>query len=84
MGTLHRGSKVADWSSMVSGIAKVMFLSPPRRLLDDLKTNCKALSDISEDFINIVSRFTIKSFFEENKSIHAIIVCAPLLFQSFY
>jgi hypothetical protein len=84
MGTPHRGSKVADWSSMVSGIGKLMFLSLPRRLLHDLKTNCKAWSDISEDFINIVSRFTIKSFFEENKSIRVITVRAPLPFQSFY
>jgi predicted nucleotide-binding protein (sugar kinase/HSP70/actin superfamily) len=76
LGTPHRGSRVADWSSIVTGIAKVMFLGRPRKLLDDLKTNCKALSDISEDFINIVSRFTIKSFFEENRLNHVIIVCA--------
>lgn len=68
MGTPHRGSNLANWSAMLSGIAKLMFMSPPKKLLDDLKTNSKALSDISEDFVKIVSRYSVKSFYEENKS----------------
>ena len=67
MGTPHRGSSLANWGSILAGIGKMMFLSPTRQLLDDLKSNSKALSEISEDFVKIVCRYSIKSFYEENK-----------------
>ena len=75
MGTPHRGSNLANWGSMLAGIAKVMFLSPKKQLLDDLKSNSKALNDISEDFVKIVSRYSVKSFYEENKLGGFAIVC---------
>jgi hypothetical protein len=67
MGTPHRGSGLADWGSILAGIAEVMFLRPKRQFLADLKHNSKALSDISEDFIKSVARYSIKSFYEEDK-----------------
>jgi hypothetical protein len=67
MGTPHRGSNLANWGSMLAGMAKVMFLSPKKQLLDDLKASSKTLSDTSEDLVSIVSRYSIKSFYEENK-----------------
>lgn len=80
MGTPHRGSGLADWGSILAGIAKIMFLSPKKQLLDDLKSNSKALSEISEDFIKIVSRYGVKSFYEENKlGGFAIVRFFPLL-----
>jgi hypothetical protein len=66
MGTPHRGADIANWGSMVAMIAQAMFLKPKKELLDDLKTSSKTLSDISEDFVRIVSRYEIKSFYEED------------------
>ncbi|KAH7204891.1 ankyrin repeat-containing domain protein [Fusarium redolens] len=74
MGTPHRGSSVADWGSILAGIARIMFLKPKRQLLDDLRSNSRTLSDISEDFLKIVSRYSIKSFYEENKMKNLVMV----------
>jgi hypothetical protein len=45
----------------------VAFLNPKKQFLDDLKKNSKALSDISEDFVKIVAKYSIKSFYESDK-----------------
>lgn len=49
------------------GIGKVMFLRPKKEFLDNLKSNNKTLLNISEDFIKIVDRYRITSFYEEDK-----------------
>jgi len=67
MGTPHRGSNLADWGSMLSRLAKVAFLSPKKEFLDNTKKNGKGLIELSEDFVNIASRYSFKSFYEENK-----------------
>jgi hypothetical protein len=75
MGTPHRGSNLAGWGSVLAGIAKIMFLSPKKQLIDDLRSNSKALRDISEDFVKIVARYSVKSFYEEDKTGGLAIVC---------
>jgi hypothetical protein len=78
MGTPHRGADVANWGSIIAGIAKAMFLSPKKELLNDLKANSKTLSEISDDFVRIVSRYQIKSFYEENL-LGGLTIVRPLL-----
>jgi hypothetical protein len=67
MGTPHRGSSLATWGNVLASIAKGMFLKPPKKLLEALQSNSEELSGISEEFIKLISRYGIKSFYEEAK-----------------
>ncbi|KAK0742671.1 hypothetical protein B0T18DRAFT_301009, partial [Schizothecium vesticola] len=66
MGTPHRGSSLADWGSILTGVGKVMFLSPKKEFLDNLKSNNNAFLNSSEDLFKIVDRYSIKSFYKED------------------
>lgn len=66
MGTPHRGSDLAFWGNVLSGIAKAAFLNPTKNI-KDLKNNSSTLLNVSEDFRSIVGKYYIVSFYEDMK-----------------
>ncbi|KAI9775820.1 MAG: hypothetical protein M1839_000871 [Geoglossum umbratile] len=66
MGTPHRGSDVAYWGNFLSCMLRIaqLGLKGNNNLLVDLKQNSKALSDISQQFIERGKLLQIRTFYE--------------------
>lgn len=74
-GTPHKGSDLAWWGKMATKIGKWAFLSPSKQLLKDLERNSRPLRDVSEDFVSIVKRYKIVSYYESDKLGLGKVVC---------
>lgn len=66
MGTPHRGSEIAYWTSFLADILYVAQLSSDtnKNLLNDLKRNSEALSNISQQFVQHGASLQIRTFYE--------------------
>ena len=67
MATPHRGSELANWSTIVSNLLNLMTFGKVVRktLLHVLKTNLKALMEISKQFVQRSATLKIMSFVEQ-------------------
>ncbi|RPA89570.1 hypothetical protein L873DRAFT_1754902 [Choiromyces venosus 120613-1] len=68
MGTPHRGSTIADWTTMLVSIVDSMLVvgtSMRSDLLKNLQTNSDALQQITNSFISRTSGLQIVTFYEQ-------------------
>lgn len=66
MGTPHRGSSVAYWTSYLANILRIAQLGTATnsQLLTDLQNNSRPLADISQRFVERGANLNILTFFE--------------------
>ena len=62
--TPHRGSDFANYGKVLATAATRISNSPAPKLLDALKSNSTALSDLTTEFANLHRRFQISTFYE--------------------
>ena len=67
MGTPHRGSTIADWTRMFASIVDSVLIGTRMRsdLLKDLRTNSRALQEITSSFKYRTSGLQIVTFYEQ-------------------
>ncbi len=67
MGTPHRGSELANWSSTLSAILNLATWSKAirRSLLQELTTTSNALMEISRQFVHRSANLKLMSFVEQ-------------------
>ncbi|KAH6843220.1 hypothetical protein B0I37DRAFT_214753 [Chaetomium sp. MPI-CAGE-AT-0009] len=64
-GTPHFGSDKSQWLSIAEALGKVSAKDKgPSTLVEAMTQNSRALTDISEDFVQIAPRYTIKTMYE--------------------
>ena len=85
MGTPHRGSTIADWTRMFTSIVDSVLFGTRMRsdLLKDLRTNSRALQEITSSFKYRTSGLQIVTFYEQEittplKKLVRNICCDPL------
>lgn len=81
MGTPHRGSELAGWSSMLSTILNLATFGKAIRkdLLQQLKTTSQALMEISKQFVQRSTGLKIMSFVEQQVEPNLTTLVSPLL-----
>lgn len=66
MGTPHQGTDIPEFANILTNVAQKLLHKPnPKATIDALKANCTFLQQLSKDFRNQMSNYTIVSCYEQ-------------------
>lgn len=84
MGTPHQGTDIPEFASILTNMAKKILHKPnPKVTIDALEANCPFLLQLSKDFRNQMSKYTIVSCYEQKPMKHSPRLVSFLLVERF-